>query len=86
MEIFKQILNWLTSLGTSGKVISTIIVALVTILLLFCACSCGTLHTTVRMRNPTDNPVVNLSITTNNPTSVDIAPNVSADSTIVTIR
>lgn len=79
-------LNWLRSLSVSGKVISCIISTLVVILLLFCSCSCGTLHTTVRMRNPKDNPVVNLSITTHNPTSVDIAPNVSADSTIVTIH
>ena len=74
METFKKILSWMRGLSTAGKVLSTIIVALVTALMLFCACSCGTTHAVVRTK---DSGSASVSIHTNNPVSVETSPDIS---------
>lgn len=73
MERFKSLLEWMTSLPMSGKVLCTIITTLVIILFLFCACSCGQTKAVART---SDRGVTTITITTNNPTSVDASPDV----------
>lgn len=78
MDRLKSLMEWMTSLPTSGKVICTIITTLVSILLLFCACSCGQTRAVART---SDRGVTTITITTNNPTSVEASPDVDLNLT-----
>ena len=73
MEKLKTFLEWMISLPTSGKVICTVITTLLSILVLFCACSCGQTRAVARTY---DRGTTTITITTNNPTSVDASPDV----------
>lgn len=66
----------MTSLSTSGKVLSTVIVTLVTVLLLFCACSCGTSKVVARV---SDRGVSTVTISTTMNPVVETSPNVEFD-------
>lgn len=73
METLKKLLSWMTSLPTSGKVLSTVIITLISVLLLFCACSCGTTKVVARV---TDQAASTVTISTTMTPSVDVSPNV----------
>lgn len=61
------------SLPIVGKIFSIIIIVLLAIIMLFFS-SCGV--TKVRVVNSKDNPHTSVTVTTNNPTSVDASPDV----------
>ena len=73
METLKKLLSWMTSLPTSGKVLSTVIITLVSVLLLFCACSCGTTKVVARV---TDQAASTVTISTTMTPNVEVSPNV----------
>lgn len=72
METLKKIFSWMTGLSTVGKALAMVIVLL--FLAIYFFCSCGTTHAVVRTR---DSGTATISITTNNPTSVEASPNVT---------
>lgn len=73
MEKLKTFLEWMISLKTSGKIICVIISTLLSILILFCACSCGGIRA---VAHTSHRGTTTITITTNNPTSVDASPDV----------
>lgn len=73
MEKIKDLIMWLQGLPLFGKVISVIILALVSILIVFSASSCGT---TRAVAHTSDKGVTTITITTNNPISTQVDPNV----------
>lgn len=73
MEKIKQLISWLVSLSPFSKVIACIVILLLSVMILF---GCGTTHAVVRT---SDSGHATITITTNNPTSVQASPNVSID-------
>lgn len=62
------------SLPLVGKIISIVVSVLILIIMLFFSASCGV--TKVRVVNSKDNPHTSVTVTTNNPTSVETSPDV----------
>lgn len=73
MEKIKELLSWLLGLSPFAKVIACVVILLLSVMLLF---GCGTTHAVVRT---SDSGYATITITTNNPTSVQASPNVSLD-------
>lgn len=73
MENLSKLFTWLKSLPVVPKALSCLVILLVYVIVLFSCTSCGTTRAVART---TDNGTTTITITTNNPTSVQASPNV----------
>ena len=75
MQKFLDLLNFLRTLPTAGKILSLIAIVIISAIAMFFFSSCGTTQAIVR--TSADSASTTISISTNNPTDVGITPNVS---------
>lgn len=73
-EALKKLLSWLLTKPVWVRIISVIIIMLLSIMVLFSATSCGVTRATIR--NNAESTTTSITITTNNPTSVTTTPDV----------
>ena len=73
MEILKKIIAWLIEQSPFVKILSLVAALLCGVIILFSCTSCGTTRAVART---SDSGTTTISITTNNPISVDASPNV----------
>lgn len=73
-EAIKKLLSWLLTKPVWVRIISVIIIMLLSIMVLFSATSCGVTRATIR--NNAESTTTSITITTNNPTSVTTTPDV----------
>lgn len=73
-EAIKKLLSWLVTQPVWVRVLSIIVIMILSIMVLFSAISCGVTRATIR--NNADSTTTSISITTNNPTSVTTTPDV----------
>lgn len=74
-ESLKKLLSWLITKPVWVRILSVLVIMILSIMVLFSATSCGVTRATIR--NNADNTQTTITITTNNPTSVDASPDVS---------
>lgn len=73
-ESFKKLLSWLITQPVWVRILSVIVIMILSIMVLFSASSCGVTRATIR--NNADSTTTSITITTNNPTSVTTTPDV----------
>lgn len=73
-EAIKKLLSWLVTQPVWVRVLSIIVIMILSIMVLFSATSCGVTRATIR--NNADSTTTSITITTNNPTSVTTTPDV----------
>lgn len=73
-EAIKKLLSWLVTKPVWVRVLSIIVIMILSVMVLFSATSCGVTRATIR--NNADSTTTSITITTNNPTSVTTTPDV----------
>ena len=77
MKNLKPLVEFISRLPITGKVLTTILIMIVSVIIIFFLPACGS--TRVVVRNGSESAETTIAVTTNNPTSVTASPNVTLD-------
>lgn len=82
-ESLKKLLSWVITKPVWVKVLSVIVIMILTIMVLFSATSCGASKSTVRVYNRADSTTTTISVSNGDggSTTVNVEPKINVDST-----
>lgn len=82
-ESIKKLLSWVITKPVWVKVLSVIVIMILTIMVLFSATSCGASKSTVRVYNRADSTTTTISVSNGDggSTTVNVEPKIKIDST-----